>query len=117
MSDVKQPWPPGIWDIGDENNRCCEVTIDLEGGAQVALSLHRCDSVSRSEEYVITREEMLAIAHLVKEAPAMAEALAAFVVGFDDAWRRSGRGGPPVYPPVVERARAVLDAAGWSWSR
>jgi hypothetical protein len=46
----------------------------------------------------------------------MAEALAEFVFGYELAWRSSGRKGTYTEPPVIARARAVLDAAGWRWS-
>lgn len=109
MDDAKQPWPDGKWDIGNENNEYCEVCIDHDAG-QTVLSLGRHDSPS-GREFIISREEMLAVAHLVKQAPAMAEALSDLVTAVDDPANWGG-----IVTGSVKRARAVLEAAGWRWS-
>jgi hypothetical protein len=55
-------------------------------------------------------------ARLYAAAPALAEALAKFVLGYDHALRRGARGNTaPVDPPVIADARALLDACGWQW--
>lgn len=59
---MKEKWTQGPWEIGDENNQCCEVQI----GATVC-GLSRYEKMSGA--MVISREEMLANAHLIITAP------------------------------------------------
>lgn len=118
MTDkAKQPWTPGPWTLGDENNSSCEVCMSV-GDSVVVISLGRHDTLT-GMECVIDREEMLANAHLVIAAPAMAEALALFIRVLD-----AGRG-PRVDPlrMALDRdrcekaARAALDLCGWQWGK
>lgn len=53
---------PGPWKLGDENNACC----DVDAGP-VRITLDRMDPFTGKD--VISREEMLANAHLVIAAP------------------------------------------------
>lgn len=62
---------PGPWFIGNESNECC----DVETGKTV-ISLDRHDPFM-SGVIIITRDEMLANAHLIAAAPDLLKALKA----------------------------------------
>jgi hypothetical protein len=59
---------PGPWTLGDENNYGCEVEI-----GETVCSMTR--DTKMSERYVISRDEMLANAHLIMAAPDMLDVL------------------------------------------
>jgi hypothetical protein len=61
---------PGPWSIGDENNACCDVLLGTEHN--LTCSMDRRDNNTFAE--VISREEMLANAHLIAAAPDLLEA-------------------------------------------
>lgn len=66
---------PAPWTLGDENNACCSVSA---GGT--SISLNRMDELGHVDN-VISREEMLANAHLVIASPdllALVEALTCY---------------------------------------
>jgi hypothetical protein len=62
---------PGPWTLGDENNECCDVVLGTEHN--LTCNFNRQDN--NTSQYVISRDEMLANAHLVMAAPVMLEAL------------------------------------------
>jgi hypothetical protein len=110
----------GPWVIGYENNQCCEVVIG--GEDNVCVYLDRQDN--NTSKVVISREEMLANAHLIVAAPALYEALEAVaeslqlsgeclgVCGYGDKDRKADAtsemwGGST----ALEQARAALAAA------
>ena len=62
---------PGPWELGDENNQCCEVVLGTSHN--LTASLDRRDR--NTGEVVITRDEMLANARLIAASPDLLEAL------------------------------------------
>lgn len=62
---------PGPWKMGNENNQCCDVEC---GDGRTSISLSRFDSL-RMNEFNISRDEMLANAHLVVASPWMLQML------------------------------------------
>jgi hypothetical protein len=61
---------PGPWNIGDENNQCCEVLL----GTLHNLTANVDRQDSNTGQIVITRDEMLANARLMAAAPDLLEA-------------------------------------------
>jgi len=94
MSETKQPWTPGPWEVRDRLGRIYVTDPDGIVIAQITSGNH-------------------ADARLFVAAPPMAEALARFVLGYDDALRRRGDKTAPADPPVIASARAALEACGW----
>jgi hypothetical protein len=72
IEEKEENWTKGPWIIGDENNHCCEV-IPQDGPA-ITIHFDRLDRYT--DEYCISRFEMLANAHLVAAAPELYKALA-----------------------------------------
>jgi hypothetical protein len=62
---------PGPWELADENNQCCSVLLGTKHNLNCTLD--RYDYCTG--QLVISREEMLANAHLVAAAPELLEVL------------------------------------------
>ena len=62
---------PGPWDIGNENNETCEVCLNSPHNLTVSIDRHD----HNTGVIVISRDEMLANAHLIAAAPEMFGAL------------------------------------------
>lgn len=93
---------PGPWSIGNENNECC----DVETGKTV-ISLDRHDPFM-SGVIIITRDEMLANAHLIAAAPDLLDVLE-MIRDADEDCRRDGL--PQMNPMARRRLDAVLAKA------
>jgi hypothetical protein len=100
---MSEKWTKGPWDMGDENDACCQVNI---GETRCTLD-RQCPYTGK---YVISRNEMLANAHLIAAAPGTYDALDALVavVGLTAFKHESQRA---VLQEAIDSAVAVLKKA------
>jgi len=108
MSDPKQPWTPGPWELFGGR-----VIRALNG--EVAKPLAETVAVFRRGVGMVrgTKEEN-ANGVIMAAAPALAEALARFVVD-GEGCAACGMEGRPGCGCKQEQGRAALDACGWKW--
>ncbi len=77
MSEAKHT--PVPWVLGDENNQSCSVLLGAEHNLVACLD-RQC---SITGQMVISRDEMLANAHLIIAAPYLLEALQSIIEDID----------------------------------
>jgi hypothetical protein len=117
MSEPKQPWTPGQWEASQQD-RVLTGPHREEYANWVIIAGDDPDDDDGMVVAVIyneAEERTAANARLFAAAPALAEALAKFVLGYEDALRRRGGQTAPADPPVIASARAELEACGWKW--
>jgi len=117
MSETKQPWTPGTWEASPQD-RVLSGPLREEYANFVIIGGDDPDDDEGTMVATVwnnagKRTEANGV--LMAAAPALAEALARFVLGYDDALRRRGDKTAPADPPVIAAARALLEACGWQW--
>lgn len=78
---VKRPWTPGPWVMGDETNSHAQVCL---GESNCSVDLRRFADYPHCPE--MSRNEMLANAHLIAAAPELFEALDRLIQEADESF-------------------------------
>lgn len=101
---IKRPWTPGAWVMGDETNSHAQVCL---GESNCSVDLRRFADYPHCPE--MSRNEMLANAHLIECAPELFEALERLIGYVDSPCGGCGENNAP--PEVIAQAEAALAKA------
>lgn len=110
--ETKQPWTPGEWEMFGGR-----LIRSVHGGTTTPIAETR-NPYRHGVGPVRAHEEDAANGKLMAAAPAMAKALAAFVITYDR-HMSTGVRGTTVYvdPPEIAAARSELESIGWKWGK
>lgn len=121
MSDeTKQPWTPGEWEASTTDRVLTGPMAEDFADWIILVGRYPEDDEGMvvARAYNDAGQRTKANATLIAAAPALAKALAAFVITYDR-HMSTGVRGTTVYvdPPEIAAARSELESIGWKWGK